>query len=269
MINPVRNVYFINKMYYSIESQSEEDHIMSIPLRLQLSTFGNYSIPPKPETISGLMGKINLNPQIMFLPNIIKSQKIEIPTNQITSIANIGFITQDQQYIITLLNERIDINFNNINNSTVDISDFFDFAIKIMAVIEDYLNISSNRLAINIQCVHELNSMEQLISKGRDLLKSASYYDDKQIIEWSTRTNAHVSIDINNVSEELNVITDISSVQDITGKKSAILFLLDINTTPQNQNMRFDKESLSPFVKEGINIASNLMDDVERLISDD
>lgn len=242
---------------------------MSIAMNYQLSIFGKYTITPTPETITALMSKINQETRKTFLPNIINSQQIEILSNKITTLANLGFITQDQEYSIAILNERIDINYNRVNNSLLGIGEFYNFATKTISVIIEYASIISNRLAINIQQVCEMNSFSELQERGKSLLRSAKYYNDKDFAEWAMRTNSQVDTDINGAKESLNVITDISSGQDTTGQKAAILFHIDINTLPQNQNMRFGKDSLPPFVQNAQEIAQIILADVERLITDE
>ena len=245
-----------------------EDSSMSIALNYQLSIFGKYNILPNPETITDLMAKINQSNQIVFLPNLISSQQIEIPTNKITMIPNLGFITQNRQYSITILNERIDINYNRIDGTEIGIGDFYIFAENILSKIITYSDLISNRLAMNIQYVCDALDACMIMHTGKKLLKNVAYYDDKDLSEWSMRTNSQVDIKIEDLQEKLNVITNISSGQEISTDKPVILFHIDINTLPQNQAMRFSSDSLRYFVKESQPIAEELIDDVERLISE-
>lgn len=240
---------------------------MSVALNYQLSIFGKYAIVPSPETITTLMSKINQETQQTLLPNVINSQQLEIPLNRITNVSNLGFISQNQQYGITILNERIDVNYNKVDDSNVAMENFYDFAIKALTAIIDYSGVDSNRLAMNIHKVCKMKNFDNLEKCGKFLFKSARYYNDKRLIEWAMRTNANVDITINELQETLNVITDVSSGQDVTGQKAVVIFHIDINTLQQNQNMRFKKVALEPFVRNATAIASELIADVERLIS--
>ncbi len=239
---------------------------MSFAINYQLSLFGKYSISPTPNTISTLMNSINAVTGKTFLPSIVNSQQIEIPSNKISTISNLGFFTQDQQYSIALLNERLDVNYNKINDSNEDMSLFFDLAIKVLSVVLDYSKDYSNRLAMNIQQVCDVKDSSYVYALGKNLLKAAAFYEDKELIEWSTRVNALQEIIINNATEGLNVITDISSGRNAENGMPVVLFHFDINTLPQNQNLRFDKSALHPFVHEASNIATKLIADVEGLI---
>ncbi len=235
-------------------------------INYQLSIFGKFSILPTPEIIANLMAKINQETHMTMLPNMITSQQIELPSNRISAISNLGFITQDQMYNIAILNDRIDVTYNKVNEVEVSQSDFYSFAVKALSVIIDCSNIVANRLAANAQYICEMTDIDSMHAKGKDLVKNATYYDGKEYAEWSLRTNALDSVDINGCNEGINVITDISSALDITGTKALVAFHIDINTLPQNTNLRFGKDALEPFTAGIIPLSSQIATGVERLI---
>ena len=242
---------------------------MSITLNYQLSVFGNYTISPTPDTISTLMGKINDTTQKTFLPNIINSQQIELPSNKITTLSNLGFVSQDQKFSIAILNERIDINYSRIDDSDIDIRSFYEFAVKALVVIIEHSGIVSNRLAINIHQVNEVESFEKLKVLGKSLIKTPTYYNDKNYEEWSLRTNSNFGVTITDNQEILNIITELSSTQNTSSQKAGVLCHVDINTLQYNQNLRFGVTELNPFVESALNIASNILNDIERLIGNE
>ena len=109
-----KSLYHLDGAYY-LSSKAKEDNNMPMALNYQFSIFGNYSIVPTPEIVTQLMARINVSTGEAFLPNIINAQQIEVSSNQIKSISNLGFITQNHKYSISLLNNRIDINYNKNN----------------------------------------------------------------------------------------------------------------------------------------------------------
>lgn len=264
MSNYNNSIFLIDGNYVIL--RNKENSIMSTAVNYQLSIFGKYNVQPNPETITSLMTKINIGEQV-FMPNVINSQQIDVISNRITSISNLGFITQNQQYTIAILNERIDINYNKIDETDLSMNDFYTFATKILSVIIDHIDVKSNRLAINIQEVCEVTNLIEQRKKGKNYLKCADYYNDKEFVEWSMRTNSQVEIEIKEKQEGLNVITEISTVNVPTGQKALIVYHIDINTLPQNGDMRFNKDSLATFVNESSPIATRLIEDVERLIT--
>lgn len=258
------SIILCNGKYYKLKP-TEGDNIMSTVINYQLSIFGKFSILPTPDAISKLMAGINQETQKIMLPNMITSQQIEIPSNRISAISNLGFITQDQMYNIAILNDRIDVTYNKVNDADVNQDEFYSFAVKALSVIIDYASIVANRLAANVQYICEMADFDTMRAKGKGILKNAAYYDGKDYAEWSLRTNALDSVNINDADEGINVITDISSAQNAAGK-ALIAFHIDINTLPQNTNLRFGKEALVPFVEGITPIASRIATDVERLV---
>ena len=242
---------------------------MSVALNYQLSIFGNYSITPTPEIVTSLMTDINKATGELFLPNIINSQQIEIPSNRISTISNLAFTTQDQKFSIALMNERIDISYNKVVSTDISIADFYSMAEKALNAIMSNAKLMSNRLAVNIQMLVELQAIDQLNVLGNSLIKSADYYGDKSLCEWSTRVNSRSSICIDGTDEDINTITDISTAQSVQGQKPGLLYHIDINTIPQNTGLRFTSSALKPFIDGVIPIATQIIKDVERLIACD
>ena len=262
-------LFKVNNKYFSIEWNSKESVRMATVINYQLSMFGKFSISPTPETISTLMPKINERTKQVFLPNLISSQQIEIPSNRVTAISNLGFVTQDQKYNISILNERIDVTYTKPSDVDVSMDDFYELAIEAFTALFDNSNAVSNRLALNIQEVCEMESFDKMKSKGKELLKAAAFYEGKPLAEWSMRTNSQENIQLNEADELVNYITEVTSAQDMTGQKAAVLFHIDINTVPKNANIRFDVSALKQFVQTVTPVAQRIANDVERLISGD
>lgn len=263
-------LYFIDGKYYTeTNERNMEEPVMSVALNYQLSILGQYSISPTPEIVTTLMTAINRETNEVFLPNIINCQQIEIPSNKITIRPNLGFVSQDQKYSIIMLNDRIDINYNRIPNIDIEMGGFYTLAKNALSAIMRDLNLFANRLAINVQMLLEFEDTDKLRDLGKDLIKGAQYYSDKVFCEWSTRINSQSSIQIADGCEKINVIAEISTAQAIQEQKPAILYHIDINTLPLNTGMRFNYESISPFVESAMPVARQLINDIERLISDE
>lgn len=242
---------------------------MAIVLNYQLSVFGNYSISPSPETITELMNTINKATGALFLPNLISGQQVEIPTNRITAISNLGYVTQNQKYNIAILNDRIDITYNRIDSIDLPLEDFYGFAVKALGAIMQNQNLQARRLAINIQAVANNLSSDQIAELGKQLIKCVAYYEDKPFVEWSTRINSESSIQLAESEEKLNTILEIAMAKSMPLQKPALIYHLDINTMPQKTDLRFNGTSLAEFVDAVKPIVGNVLGNVERLISVD
>lgn len=235
----------------------------------QLSIFGTYSILPTPENVTSLMNVVNNVSGMQFLPNLISGQQVEFPANRITSITNLGYVTQDQKYGISFLNERIDVSYNRVDNADLSFENFYSFAEKILSAVMEKHELSSYRLAANIEALERDLSGQQIMGLGKSIISSAKYYKEKPLTEWSTRINAESDIEIDKVSEKLNTILNVSTVKAIPSNDIALMYHIDINTVPENTRLRFKSQSLGEFV-DGINpIVGSILDGMKELTSID
>lgn len=258
-------LYFLNNRYYNVNSiLFRRSKKMAIKINYQLSVFGNYDIAPIPTNITSLMNNINEATGEIFLPNLISGQQVEIPTNRITTISNLGYVTQNQKFNISILNERIDINYNRIDEVDLAISDFYNMAVKALKAIMETFELSSRRLAINIQVLENTFDEDEIAKMGKRIIKSVPYYSEKNLIEWSTRINSESNITINGAQEKLNTILDVTTAKASLTQPTALIYHLDINTLPLLTEMRFDSTSLDDFVNEVKPIIDIILDDVER-----
>mgnify|MGYP007007934147 CR=1 FL=1 len=235
-------------------------------LNYQLSIFGKYSIEPTPDIISDLMGRINTKLSAEFIPSALEVPNVDIENKTVSINTNLRFITLDRRFSIVLLNDRIDVNYNKASEEEEDGTKFFHMAEQTLSLIMEYFNLHSNRLAMNIQQVFVPISSTALNSIGKQCLKCSAYYDDKSFDEWSTRVNSQTEFLLNNTAETVNVITIMSNAH-IQGKEKVVMCHVDINTAPQNTDMRFTKDILGDFVNKGMITATNIIEGLEGLIS--
>lgn len=240
---------------------------MSSILSAQLSVFGNFDVRPTPDKTVKIMSAINVATSEVFLPNIITSQQVEIPANRITSISNLGYVTQNQQYNIAILNERIDFNYRRIDESELDLQTFFLLAHKALSCIIEEESIVANRLAINIQYIAANIPSETMCKIGQSLISFPEAYTNMPLLEWSSRVNSQSNIVVLGKMEMLNTILDISTAVSVQTQEPALLYHLDINTFPQNNKPRFTSEALPDYISGVLPIANTISAQVERLIS--
>lgn len=242
---------------------------MAITINYQLSIFGTYSVEPTPENITLLMTKINQETDKIFLPNLITGQKIEIPTNKITTTSNLGYITQNQKYKLSILNDRIDISYDRIDDIEPCINEFFDFAVKVLRVVMETCNLQARRLAANIEILADELCEDQIYQIGKNIISGVNYYKNRPFMEWSARINSESIVQINGTEENLNTILNITTAKIDPAQKISVIYHLDINTLPQLTELRFNATSLSEFTNEVLPIVKTVLSDVEELISID
>lgn len=238
-------------------------------IRYQFSTFGKYNVSPEPNIISKLMTELNKDSTVMFLPNIVNTQQVEIPTNKITTISNLGFIDNSRMYSLVILEDRIDFNYNIIDEPNINLEKLNDLSMDIMEKIFNTLDLTSNRLAVNLQLVHLMNSSEQLMKFGNRIINGIDFYKKNQLCEWSSRVNSQLQINMEDQKETINVITDIAAGENSIDNELGVLYHIDINTIPEMMDFRFKKDSFKSFLSNIKPVASNIIDEVKGLLAND
>lgn len=243
---------------------------MGILLNVQLSVFGNYHIDTKPDNITTLMEKLNQLGRFEFLPNVVNGQNIDLLGGKVNIVSNLSFITATRQCQIMCMDERIDctINYNADTQETIDSA--LDFTNSVLNVIMDTFPILGNRLAINVNKLGEPYEGDIKSTRiGEVLVSNLPYYQDKELVEWSSRSNTQMPVSIGEKEEVLNVISELNIATNNQTQEKTMLCHIDFNTVPQNTGFRFNNEHLTEFVVLGKEIISQLIGQFEGLSSCD
>lgn len=255
--------YYIKGKYYSLDWRNRS---MGIILNIQLTAFINYRIEPNANNISNLMNKLNSLKIKEFLPNITTGQTIDLIKGKINTISNLTFVTSDNDAQIICQDERIDCIFNFNQDDRCNFESELQKLKTILLLIMTEYKIISNRFALNINLLSESYWEELQNTKfGQNVVSPLSFYNNKEVKEWSMRENSWHPIVISNEEDTLNVITELSMVTNDQQTEKRILCHMDINTIPGNSGYRFNKDSLNEFVKETSSIAEEIKTNFEGL----
>lgn len=250
---------------------------MGIILQLQLSAFCNTYIEPTQENITTLMAKIKEVSDIDFLPNIVTLQNINIqhgpePIAKIEPVPSIAFITTPKAAQITCFKERIDCGFKLEENNQDTASEKLILSINLLALIMRQYNIFSNRLALNVDFFSVPCTGKTRFEK--EMIKFLPFYDNKELKEWGTRCNSAFSIKINDKTEDLNVITEMSKLigehsENPEIRETRILCHVDINTIVEKGDFRFNNNDIQSFGEEAKKIFDNIREGMEDMMLHD
>ena len=258
-------MYIIKGNIYSV---SRKGCSMSKLLNIQLSAFVNNHIDHT--NVVDLMTELNnINPDVTLLPNIIQGQNIDIIKGEMTNRFNISFVSPDNAIRVICMDERIDCNLSFEKIDPLSIDESLDYMGKVLKTILSKYNMPSNRLAININELSNITIEENTdireCSVSNNILTTLDYYNEKNLIEWSTRCNSQVPVKISKKDDVLNVITDISSVINTATKAKKFLLHSDINTIPEHMNFRFNHNDIDSFVAVVGEIIKSIKDSFERI----
>ena len=233
-------------------------------LYIQLSVFSNKRIIPTSDNISLMMKDLKKITDVDYLPSIIDTQKVDIPTGKIETVSNLSFFTYDKKSQVVCTENRIDCNFNYEIKDQENINRDYHFAADILKSIMKKAMILGNRLALNVNFVS--NVCNGSSDFENQVMHIVPFYQNKTIKEWSSRTNGKGEITINDCAEELNIITEYNhSIQQPIGEKRIVCHS-DINTLHENKDYRFSDTSIDSFAEQTWGIFTEIQSDLEKMI---
>ena len=236
---------------------------MGAILSIQLSAFSNKKIIPSTENITFMMNDLKRITGVDYLPSIINTQKVDIPTGNIEIVPNLSFFTADRKSQIICPENRIDCNFFYEINEQATVDRDYKFAENILQEIMEKATILANRLALNVNFVSKVCDGSSKFEK--QVMHIVPFYQEKTLKEWSSRTNGKGKITINDCEEELNVITEYNhSNQQINGEKRIVCHS-DINTIHENTDYRFSYNNIDSFAKQTWRIFKEIQSDLENM----
>ena len=214
-------------------------------IKLQINIFGDFSsIQPNMETIRSLTKNLE---EFEFLPQYFQENSLtiknvegdvvdELRSPDFSSKKRLRLSSIDENYIIEFSSNIISINVRKENDKLEDeIS-------KIASVSMGELR--SSRIGIII--IDERDYIPDSVKP------SISYYDElDELDEFEIRLNRRKKINVNNVEQLSNVIINISKpfiFKEVQNK--LVQYVCDINTIPENEELRFSSGDVISFLKE-------------------
>lgn len=219
----------------------------------KISVFGEFdSIQPDPDTILVFMeyfGSKGFVPslyiEVIASPNAaMQKQRIALVTNNGGRKISIGSNRIDIEFIQT-----VDIAFSKEERDS-----FNSFASDAIDFIFSRFSKASNRLAINTESLLVDLTEEQINSFSRRFTTPISMYTEVPLKEWSIRLVTKKQENVNEKTEQFNVITAIKkTVLQKTKDDQPVItdgFSIsgDLNTAGENQGYRFNGHDLSCFL---------------------
>ena len=214
-------------------------------IKLQINIFGDFSsIQPNMGTIRSLTKNLE---EFEFLPQYFQENSLtiknvegdvvdELRSPDFSSKKRLRLSSIDENYIIEFSSNIISINVRKENDKLEDeIS-------KIASVSMGELR--SSRIGIII--IDERDYIPDSVKP------SISYYDElDELDEFEIRLNRRKKINVNNVEQLSNVIINISKPFIFKEDQNKLVkYVCDINTIPENQELRFSSNDVISFLKE-------------------
>ena len=237
-------------------------------LNFQLSLFGGF-VDLKPETDIIIKLLTNLSSE-KFVPSTVDVAILDALTKKITSESRIQMISQDKQWSVVFLADRIDINYEYNGEATIynNFDDVVNYSnILLSKVFLTFPETKGNRLAMNCRVLLNICNSEEVVKFTTRFSTPLSLYGDLFPTEWSVRWNVRDKIKINDENSEIcNRITELSMINfaDESGSSSRIVAILDTNTLAENVINRFKYDNLADFSQNAKEYMSKVLLEVEK-----
>lgn len=224
---------------------------MSNIINVQLSYFCDYHIQTSVESITKLMEGLNGLGFGELLPSMIPGQKLNLLEGKAIPTTNLSFNSTDGSIQIVCMDNRIDCIIRPTVSEKIDLDKDLLKSRKLLDVIISHYSILGNRLAINIDVIGNNKVSDFSTTKfGKTLSSSINYYNGKIISEFSANLNTRIPIQLSEVEEIVNVITNINTAVNNKDQSNLLLCHIDINTVPEKQGLRFKNDVLEQFVNQ-------------------
>jgi hypothetical protein len=106
------------------------------------------------------------------------------------------------------------------------------------------------------------------------ILNLLPFYTANPPYQWTTRNVARCDVNLGEMTETLNVITDINRVQGTIVRKTEPLSFdrieigFDINTYQENTALRFTADHVGLFLQEAVKTSQDIMGEIERALNE-
>lgn len=229
-------------------------------LSVKYSVFGKYDyIEATPEIISRLFQAFAPDG---FMPNMINLLKIQQPQNIVQQILRPQLINQKMSCTISLLPERVDIEFSN--------SEYTDNVLDYLKRLIDLFELRISRIALNTATILDNLSEVEIKQLNTKLTPPENYCDEQNLVEYSSRRISRKVLDA--ISENINVGRNITSIaQVIEGQQviNQIQVDTDINTLGELTKERFDLDACREFFEMAANTDKDVVNNIEEIVNVD
>lgn len=240
-------------------------------LNYQFTIFGDFS-DISPNNTKIIIDLLSLYEDKNFIPSVFQ----EIPLDLIPSQVNNRIaLSNNDGWNINIGNNRLDVSISYKSKgkyADMDLQMLSNEGIEMIRKILDKYEKNGNRLALNTMYILGDKESKILTTKYNQKEKLLDFYNKNSTDEWNERIMTQVNCEKFN-DETLNVGTNINKVKNaqvIIDEKNVsyngIILQVDINTTPETKNYRFDSTNINHFFDVAIEYNQKIYSNVQELV---
>jgi hypothetical protein len=239
--------------------------MIDIRINYQTSIFVNAEdISPTPDIITSLIKAFR---DKALIPNTFQELSASSPAPQV----RLRLSTSDAEWGIDFGTRRIDIEKHPTDPKGSNLGELADFCLNSSDFLERILRMfkkRANRLSLVTDSLLKEMSDAQLAKVYVKLFNPPHFYRENPPSEWNYRSVARIPVQIEDLTDTLNVITRLNRIQGgmsdkgVTTRFDRLQLALDINTVPQNTEYRFELSHINAFYQSALALHSSLSEQI-------
>ena len=239
-------------------------------INCQMSVFGEYAVIEPTLERMNLLAALPPELGITLLPSTTNVINLNTLTpqggiNPPSVLQRICMVDTSQHWNISILPERIDVNFNQLSDENAKpFTEISHRAYSLLKKTVNDLDVNYNRMAVN--CTMQYDDEDDRKSSGlHDMLtRPMQHQIDRKSVEWQVMSNCPQEIELTDSHKEvLNFISVIERQFNLMAPWPFIMVRLDINTSAQNREFRFNDSKLEVFCNAAVDMANSFIEEVK------
>lgn len=248
--------------------------MIDMKMKYEATIFGNFSdMEPTPDNTRTL---IDLFKDKALIPSVIYEFSATTQAAMPARRARIRCASANGEWAIEFLSNRIRIEKHAIEAHGANLGDLNGFcsdASYLFRQITSEFKKKASRIALITYFILEKMTEETLADTYLKLFNAPDFYNENRPFEWDWRAASRKPIVIEGLDENLNIIVTINrSYGEFQARGEVTPFdgiqlSLDINTVPDNQELRFDAHNIVSFYDQVSTLHDNLCSQVTEFIN--
>ena len=227
---------------------------MKLNKQVKFSAFGHfYQIQPTPDIMSFFLEKYK---KFNIMPSLL--QEVKVDNHNSNSTNRMGFFNQDGSKKFVILSDRIDYELiystdTQLTNNKID--EIIDEIVEVFSILDEAYHLKYNRIAVNAETFLVYQDEKEFSEIIKRFTTPIDFLNNNEYDEWTLHTLVRKNVNLNDVSERCNIITNYTSSifnksngSQVETNKGFVVHT-DINTLSDNLVERFSHNVFRAFIE--------------------
>lgn len=232
-----------------------------IDLRYQITIFGNFDdITPSVDTIKFFLDSFS---ERNLIPNQYHEVSIDAATGTSVNGNRLSLTSTDQSWNVRFSYDRMDVILTNANVGVTEMVDKPSFIENFKTIFETISSkFPKKAKRIGYICQYLITDID-LTTVINSFMNRTDFYNNSPSIEFNNKIVNRATISVPeeefiNVSSELRWLKTNLKKENQNTFFEGLLYATDVNTIPENNEYRFNKEKINDVLEESLKISDQL-----------